>query len=331
MKLKKVFLIVAIIANLIYAQGKLSGGVAHSMPSYFKDSFLDISEDVAEAAKNNKHLMIFVDLSGCPYCAKMLKESFESEPIKSYIIKHFDVIHISMNGNREVTWDEDTIYTEREFVRKLKIYFSPTIFFLDGDKNIVARVNGYRSPQDFLNILKFVSGKYYKKYSLEEYLQTLNKKNIYKFRQNSIFKKITDLSKIKTPLMVIFEDNSCSLCDFYHDKIFSNQEVKKEMKKFTIVRFDANSNKSIITPEGKKSTPKEWVKELDFDFRPGILLYNDGELISKVDALLFSFHLKELFRYVSRKYYEKYNGYLTYLKIRQKELLKKGVDINISK
>ena len=42
-----------------------------------KENIVEIlSEDVNEATKANKHLMLFVDLDGCPYCTKMLKESF---------------------------------------------------------------------------------------------------------------------------------------------------------------------------------------------------------------------------------------------------------------
>ena len=44
----------------------------------------------------------------------------------------------------------------------------------------------------------------------------------------------------------------------------------------------------------------------------------------------FLFHFKELLRYVSGKYYEKYpNSYLDYLKVRQDELLKQGINIDL--
>lgn len=56
--------------------GKIVGGANHDVPSWFKLSFLDITDDAQEAQKNNKHLMIFMDLDGCPYCAQMLSESF---------------------------------------------------------------------------------------------------------------------------------------------------------------------------------------------------------------------------------------------------------------
>ncbi|WP_187385911.1 hypothetical protein, partial [Aliarcobacter cryaerophilus] len=66
-------------------------------------------------------------------------------------------------------------------------------------------------------------------------------------------------------------------------------------------------------------------------YRPGILLYDDKKLLSTIDALLFPFHFKEGLRYVSGKHYVQYpKTYLYYLRVRQDELLKQGIDINVA-
>jgi hypothetical protein len=61
------------------------------------------------------------------------------------------------------------------------------------------------------------------------------------------------------------------------------------------------------------------------------VLYNDKKIISTVDTLLYSFHFKELLRYVSQKEYKYFNTYLDYLAVRQKELTDAGVNIDLSK
>ena len=58
------------------SKGKVTGGSMHEAPEWFKESFLDMSDDIDEAKDNNKHVMLFMDLNGCPYCTRMLKESF---------------------------------------------------------------------------------------------------------------------------------------------------------------------------------------------------------------------------------------------------------------
>jgi thioredoxin-related protein len=41
---------------------------AQEPPEWFAQSFLDIREDAAEAARDGKRLMIYFMQDGCPYC-----------------------------------------------------------------------------------------------------------------------------------------------------------------------------------------------------------------------------------------------------------------------
>ena len=326
-------MIVAILAPLSYgAPGKVTGGSEHETPEWFKQSFLDIPEDVAEATDNNKHLMLFVDLDGCPYCTRMLHESFEvKNPTSDFIKKHFDVVNLNVKGSREVTWDKETVVPEKDLAIKLGIQYSPTILFLDKDQNIVLRINGYRSAEKFKDILLYIQGEHYKTKKLTEFLEGLKNKNLYTFKKNTIFQEINDLSKIKTPLAIIFEDGGCVQCEYFHNTVLKNNDVQKEFEKFTVVRFDATSSKPFIGVDGKKTTPKEFVKSINLDYRPGVLLYDNQKLIATVDALLYSFHFKELLRFVGEKEYKHFPGFLEYLSVRQKELLDAGISIDLSK
>ena len=333
--MKKIFTLLALMlittVFLNAATGKIIGGANHDVPSWFKLSFLDISDDAKEAAKQDKHLLIFLDLDGCAYCTKMLKKSFFAKNKTSDFIKaHFDAIQMRLRGERELTWDKNTVMTEGEFAKKMKVYFTPTILFLDGDKNIVARADGYRSPENFLDILNYVNGKYYKKMEIESYLEKVQNKSLYKLKPNKLFSNITDLSKISTPLMLILEDGSCTQCESLHNVTFKNKDMKKELKAYTVVRLDVSSDKPIIDTLGHKTTAKKLALDMHLTYRPTILLYNENKLKLTIDALLYSFHLKERLRYVSGKYYKKYAKYRDYAHMRTKELLKAGVIIDLS-
>lgn len=326
-----IFVAIFVASNLNAKEGKVIGSSSHEIPSWFKDSFLDISEDIEEASEKNKHFMIFLDFEGCPYCSKMLKESFEEDNKTSQFIKNnFDVIELNVKGSRELTWVDGDVLTEKDLTEKLKIQYSPTLIIFNSNKEIVARVNGYRNSTDFQYILDFIQTKSYEKIDFTTYLSSVNKKDTYAFIPNKMFKELNDLSKIKTPVAIIFEDKSCIQCDHFHNKILTNKDVIDEFSKFTIIRVDANSTKELILPTGEKTTPKSLVEKMNLDYRPGILLYNDKKLISTIDALLFPFHFKEVLRYVSGKNYIEYpRTYLDYLRVRQDDLLKQGVDINI--
>ncbi|MEA3498072.1 MAG: thioredoxin fold domain-containing protein [Campylobacterota bacterium] len=334
----KVFSSIAVILSLALningqeiKKGTFSGGEDHSMPAWFKESFLDIADDIEEAKENDKHLMLFLTLKFCPYCTKMLNENFtKGTKNQAFIEKNFDVIGINVKGSKEIAINEDTTLTEKEYAKHLKVQYTPTILFLDSNNNIVVRINGYRSVKNFKHILQYVKTKEYENISLTKYLEKHKDKGLYKIKDNSMFTNTDNLSNINKPLAVIFEDSSCTQCKYLHNTTFKNTDVKKELSKFSIIRLDANSNKEIVTPSGNYTTPKKWAEKLKLDYRPGIILFDDKKEIIRIDALLYSFHFKEVFRFVSGKHYDKYHTFLDYLKVRQANLLDKGIDIDIS-
>ena len=233
--------------------------------------------------------------------------------------------------NYEITFSKGYSPIKGNLTEKLKIQYSPTLLIFNSNKEIVARVNGYRNSKDFQYILDFIQTKSYEKMDFTSYLSKLDKKDTYAFIPNKMFKDLNDLSKIKTPVAIIFEDKSCIQCDHFHNKILTNKDVIDEFSKFTVIRVDANSTKELILPTGEKTTPKSLVEKINLDYRPAVLLYDDKKLISTIDALLFPFHFKEVLRYVSGKHYVQYpKTYLDYLRVRQDELLKQGIDINVA-
>ena len=312
-------------------KGKVTGGSHHEWPSWFKESFLEFADDVDEAKDEDKHVILFMSLDFCPYCTKMLNDNFKvGAKNQEYIENNFDVIGINIKGSRELVLNDEQTMTEKEYADYLKIQYTPTIIFLNQDNETVVRVNGYRSEPNFKLILDYVKNKEYENMELTAYLEKVKNKTLYSLKPNKMFKDLSDLSKVEGPLAVIFEDGSCTQCDYMHNKTLTNKDVIKEMKKFTVVRFDATSNKKIVTPEGKTTTVNKWAKDISLDYRPGILLYNKKEEIARIDALLYGFHFKEMFRYVSGEHYVQYPTFLDYLGPRQQELIDAGIDIDIS-
>ena len=119
-------------------RGEISGANAHNLPDWFKDSFLDIAEDVNEANDEDRHVMLFFHLTNCPYCNRMLTESFETDPLKSYIQDNFDVIVINIKGDREVAFTDEISVSEKALAEQLNVFATPAIMFLDKNNKAVA-------------------------------------------------------------------------------------------------------------------------------------------------------------------------------------------------
>ena len=311
-------------------RGKITGGVLHEPPAWFKDSFLEIADDVDDASEAGKHVLLFFELEGCPYCDRMLEESFEAEPLSSYIQTNFDTIAINIKGDREIAFNEEISVTEKELGEILKVYSTPALLFLNADNKTIVRVNGYRAPERFKQVLEFVATRSYQTTTLADYLQAKLDRNVYQLRANALFSDITDLSGVDGPLMVIFEDGSCYDCNEFHDGILAHKQVREELAPFTIVRLDADSNETIKDVLGNETTPGELARQNEMIYRPGVLVFDNGNLLRRHDSLTYPHHFKESLRYVAGGYYQQ-TDYQSYSLQRTEELLSSGVTIDLGR
>jgi thioredoxin-related protein len=316
------------------APGKVTGAAtaAVELPHWFKDSFLEIYADVREATERGRHLILFFYLSDCPYCHKMLEESFEGAPYRDFIQSNFDVIGINIRGAREVAFNSELSLQENELAKHLGVRYTPTILFLDSRNRTVLRLNGYRSRQAFKYALDFVHEQAYASTSLARYIEAKAKAPVYRLRDDPLFSGISDLHQVADkPLAVIFEDRTCDQCDLFHDEILANAETAKLLGRFTVVRFDALSEEPIVDIAGRVTTPKALADELDITYRPGLVLFDRGKEIIRVDGMLRSFHFQQVLRYVAEKGYERYPEFGDYRRANRREILESGRDIDIWK
>lgn len=309
-------------------EGNVVGGVEHEMPEWFKESFLEIQDDIKEATDSNKHVMLFFHLNHCPYCAKMLDDNFLQDPLKSYIQEKFDVIAINVKGDRQVQYSKELAFSEKELADDLEVTLTPTITFINSENKTVARLNGYRSPEQFKPVLEYVANQTYKTESLSDYLAKQTPQGSYNLQPNELFKDIKDLATIKTPLAVIFESKTCTDCKFLHETLFKDEAIKTELKALTVVRFDADDNAEITDINGNKTTPKDWLKQLKLSYKPGIVFFDEGKEITRLEGKLYNFHFQQLLNYVSSKGYKEHS-FPAHLGMRQEEQLKQGKTVNI--
>ena len=96
---------------------------------WFHESFLDLREDMAEAAADGKQLVILWEQRGCPYCREMHQVNLRIPEIVDYIKKHFLVVQLNLWGDKEVTDVDGEVTTEKKLARKYRMQFTPTLQF----------------------------------------------------------------------------------------------------------------------------------------------------------------------------------------------------------
>ena len=129
--------------------------------------------------------------------------------------------------------------------------------------------------------------------------------------------------------MVILEDSACNDCNMFHDRLLSRSEVDEVMNKYTVIRLDTDSDQVITDIDGSKTTALELARKHEMSYRPGVLIYNEGELKRRYDSLLYSHHFRMGLNFIADKAYE-WEDYRTYSARIVEETLASGQDISFS-
>ena len=331
--IKTITLLLAITCTQVLATtpGKVVGGKSFDTPAWFKDSFLEIADDVDDATDSGKHVLLFFHLNGCPYCEMTVNQQFQKEPLKSFMQEHFDSIEINVRGDREIAMTEEITTTERLLAEYLKIQGTPTIILLNSKNQVVLRLAGYRSTRALQQAFNYVQQMVYLETSFGDYKRANMQYGEYQFIANPLIETVSDFSSIREPVALLIEDDDCDDCATFHNKLISRAEIREQLEHYRFIRIDGKSEQLITDFNGRQISPKDWTAELKMDYRPGIILFDEGKEVARVASLLFPFHFEHLLRYGLNKNYLKYSRYGELMRARQEELFAQGIDTNVGK
>ncbi|MEM7294465.1 MAG: thioredoxin fold domain-containing protein, partial [Pseudomonadota bacterium] len=254
----------------------------HEKPEWFKQSFLDIREDIDEAAEEDRRVMLYFYQDGCPYCAKLLQDNFGQVDIADKTQQHFDTVAINMWGDREVVDLAGNDTTEKEFSKSLRVQFTPTMLLLDEAGNTVVRINGYYAPHKFAAVLDYVGTRQESAMSVREYVgqHTQEAASGVLHRDASHlpvpFALDAALATGEKPLLVLFEQKQCSVCDEWHSDIFKRPETRELLAQFDIALLDIWSDDTLKTTTGAARSQKQWAADLAVGYAPTMVFFEPG-------------------------------------------------------
>ena len=301
-------------------------------PSWFKNSFLDLDEDIAEASENGKRLMIYFYQDGCPYCKKLLQDNFGQRDIAEKTRANFDLVSLNIWGDRSVTLG-DEVTTEKEFAERLKVMYTPTLIFFNEDGKAVLRANGYYHPQKFNAALDYVLQRKDRTQSFRGYLASAD-------GRQTAGKLHTEVATLQAPYdlsrnsdkyrLVMFEQKQCKECDELHLDILQRDESKQQLKKFDVAVLDMWSDDKLIRPDGRKMVIKDWARELNIQYAPSLLYFDtEGNEVFRSDGYLRAFHVQSVMDYVSSDAYKTQPNFQRYIDSRAHDLRARGVEVDI--
>jgi thioredoxin-related protein len=122
-------LVTALAMSLPVAAAELGDDGLHK-PTWLRDTFKDLREDLAEANSEGKRLLVIVEQRGCIYCTEMHEQVFPDPTVDALIRDSYFVVQMNLFGDVEVTDFDGTTLPEKDMAVRWGVLFTPTMLFL---------------------------------------------------------------------------------------------------------------------------------------------------------------------------------------------------------
>lgn len=293
---------------------------------FIKESFLTLKDDLDDAAKAGRILMVMYEQEGCPYCALMHRVNFADKGIVDRVNKSFHVVQLDIWGGREVTDFAGEAMTEKQLARRMGIQFSPMISFFDANGKEVYRITGYYKPNLFKAALDYVASRAYEKMGFKDYAAKHAARPTPKrlidepfFAQGNDLQAIAQQARAQGKgLALLFEQAQCDDCAELHDRNFMDADTLKLLTDhFAVARIDLWGKKVLTDLSGAKTTEADLAQALNIRYTPAMVFYDkDGQELLRHESYLKPEHFATLLIYLTTDARLKYGSFQDWLRFR---------------
>jgi len=230
-------------------------------PDWFALSLLVLPEEIANAAKEKKRVVLYFEQDGCPYCKRMVEVTFRDPKVAARMQERFVPIALNIWGDREVTAPDGKLMSEKQLAAALRIQFTPTLIFFDEKGAPALRVNGYYPPERFLAALDAAAG------------------------PGPLAENVLSARGPRAkPLALLFVTEKCSACDDLK-VTFRDDKVAKQLARFDLEQLPLAGAQA---------------KQLGVGEAPTLVLFDaKGEEVLRLEAYFRPFHVAGSLEYVS--------------------------------
>lgn len=159
-------LVLAMLGTVVYSLLDHSSTNTESSDTLTWHSF---DTGLAEAAKQQKKLLVDVYTDWCSWCKKMDKEVYTDRRIIDLLNENFVVVKLNAESSKQLTYNGQE-FTEREFAAALGVDGYPTTVFFLPDSKPITRIPGFMEPKTFANVLAYIGRDHYLSISYDDFL-----------------------------------------------------------------------------------------------------------------------------------------------------------------
>jgi len=294
------------------ASAQVASPHAIEIPKWFSESFLDLRDDVRDAAKEGRRLMLYFGQDGCPYCKALMKVNFGDPGIAATTRKNFIAVALNIWGDREVTWLDGRTMPEKDLARFLKVQYTPTLLFFDPNGEVALRLNGYQPPERFRVALEYARLPKEGRPAYVDYVARTQPASAPRQPEEA---QITAARAANKPVLIIVSKPGCKECDELEREGLRRPEVASASQAFTMLRFDLSG---------------PWARANNVTYTPTLVFLDmRGSEAFRTEGYLRPFHLGATFDYVASGEYRREASFQRYLQKRADRMRAEGKPVDL--
>jgi thioredoxin-related protein len=293
-------------------------------PPWFKQTFFDLSDDLAEAKSGGKRgLIVYFSQKNCNHCVAFNETTLNDTTILKRLTEKYDVIALDIFSDVEIILPNGKETTIKNYAEISRARFTPTLLFYGVENKPLVKIVGFYPPEKFAKVLDYIDEEHYKNTRLSNYLrssqqQTQSSGIIFDSELFGNYPQKIEINKNdnKSFSLVMFESPNCNSCERFHKRVLSDKTVRQLMKKYRTLHLDSsNSSVKITINDGSDTTPKKWTEKLQLNYDYSIVFFDEnGNEVHRIDAETGLDRMTGSLQYVQEKAYERHQQFLQWRK-----------------
>jgi len=290
----------------------------HDFSSVLSESLLEFPDELRDAAKAGKRLVVYFEQDNCPICRRLVQTNFSQKDIVESLKRHFVVVTVDVWGAKDTTWVDGVARPEKALAAHLGVRFTPVLFFLDERGRVVLRANGYMPPQEFRAALAFAAGRHEMRGTFADYLAAQPRPAASKtLGTQAFFEPTADARPRGRPTAILFETPECAECDALHREGFRDADVLAQVPRLRWVRLSLHGSQAATAPDGTASTAAGLAKSLRVTTAPTLVLLDaSGAEAFRLEGYPRAWHLASALEYASSGAWRSEPQFMRYLQAR---------------
>lgn len=301
-------------------------------PSWFKQSFLDLRDDLADAREAQKRgIIVMFSQKNCSHCQAFIDTTLSDPAVVKRLRASYDVIALDIFSDNELTYLNGTVTSVKDFAEASRARLTPTFIFFGVENRPLLKIIGLYPPEKFGQVLDYIDSGDYAHTKLGDYLRS--RKTVSAAISSGVEYDFSFFSRPPHDLsgppadpqsatLVFFDRPACPPCKRFHNRVLADDSVRGMAGKFRTIQLDAEDVKSqVITPDGQTLSPRQWAQALDLNYDFSVVFFDrTGKEVHRIDSETGKDRMSGSMQYVLETAYQRHEQFLQW---RKEQALKK--------